>query len=96
MCHEELIKLISTSSCIITDSCGIQEEAKFLGKFIYIVRDFSERTSIPPEKYRLVSADCLSLIDVNIPQQNFGLEYGDGNSVKHIMKIFASINDILI
>ena len=96
VCHEEIINLLSTCSCVITDSGGIQEEANFLGKFLYIVRDFTERNSIPPMKYRLVSADCLSSIDVNVPQQSFGFEYGDGNSVETIMNIFASIDDILI
>ena len=86
--HKELIKLLSSCNCVITDSGGIQEEANYLGKHMYVLRKVTERNSIPKEKISLISYNDLDSLDF---KENFssiqGFEYGDGNSCEKIIKI---------
>jgi UDP-N-acetylglucosamine 2-epimerase (non-hydrolysing) len=82
--HKKLIELLGSCNCVITDSGGIQEEANFIGKFMYILRKITERNSMKPHKYKLVE----NFNDIDIKKSNLeqGFEYGDGNSVSLILR----------
>jgi UDP-N-acetylglucosamine 2-epimerase (non-hydrolysing) len=77
--HPTLVKLLAECACVITDSGGIQEESNFLGKHIYILREYTERLAIPSHKYTLMPD--VENIDVTPQQHEPGFEYGDGNTV---------------
>jgi UDP-N-acetylglucosamine 2-epimerase (non-hydrolysing) len=83
--HPELVKLLSECACVITDSGGIQEESNFLGKHIYILREFTERLSIPAHKYTLMPD--IENIDPVAYKHDPGYEYGDGYTLKIIKTI---------
>jgi UDP-N-acetylglucosamine 2-epimerase len=85
--HHELIALLSSCSCVITDSGGIQEEANFLGKHMYVLRKVTERQSIPLDKITLCTLDTICTIDCRIPNHTQGLEYGDGESCGKIIML---------
>jgi UDP-N-acetylglucosamine 2-epimerase (non-hydrolysing) len=82
--HNELIKLLSSCLCVITDSGGIQEEANFLGKHIYVLRKVTERNAISDINMTLCSIDTIPDIDIHKKGVR-GFEYGDGNSCKLIL-----------
>lgn len=77
--HPMLIKLLAECACVITDSGGIQEESNFLGKHIYILREYTERLAIPAHKYTLMPD--IENIDVSPRVHDPGFEYGDGYTV---------------
>lgn len=77
--HPTLVKLLAECACVITDSGGIQEESNFLGKHIYILREYTERLAIPSHKYTLMPD--VENIDVTPRKHEPGFEYGDGNTV---------------
>jgi UDP-N-acetylglucosamine 2-epimerase (non-hydrolysing) len=52
--HRECIEELSNCQAVITDSGGIQEEANFLGKYIYVLRKQTERSAIPEERMKLL------------------------------------------
>lgn len=52
--HKELSEKIYHAYCIFTDSGGIQEEASFVGKFIFVFRKATERSSIPETYIKLI------------------------------------------
>ena len=81
--HRELIKVLSSCTCVITDSGGIQEEANFLGKHIYVLRERTERTSIHPSRCEINPID----IKIDAPSHTQGFEYGDGNAVEKIVEV---------
>lgn len=85
--HKELIKLLSTSYCVITDSGGIQEEANFLGKHMYVLRKLTERSSIPHNKITILGHSELDTLIISDEKHDSGYEYGDGYSVNKIIKI---------
>ncbi len=87
--HNELILLLSSCLCVITDSGGIQEEANFLGKHTYVLRNITERNSISNSNITLCDIDNINNIDI-YKKGIIGLEYGDGNSCKIILKILIN------
>lgn len=86
--HMELIKLLSSSAFVITDSGGIQEEANFLGKHMFVLRKITERQAIHNSKITLCNLDSIQNIECRIYEHERGLEYGDGNSTYNICTIF--------
>jgi UDP-N-acetylglucosamine 2-epimerase len=87
--HHELITLLSSCSCVITDSGGIQEEANFLGKHMYVLRKVTERQSIPADKITLCTLDMVHTIDCTIANHKQGVEYGDGQSCAKIITVLC-------
>ena len=85
--HNDLINLLSKCNCVITDSGGIQEEANYLGKYLYILREVTERNAISKENYKLINNTDLTSIDLNKLPCNRGYEYGDGTTCEKILKI---------
>lgn len=86
--HKELISMLSQCSYVITDSGGIQEEANFLGKHMYILRKITERSAIPKNKITILSCEDLKNISFDTTYSHSpGYEYGDGNSVDKILDI---------
>jgi UDP-N-acetylglucosamine 2-epimerase (non-hydrolysing) len=89
--HQELIELLSRCAFVITDSGGIQEEANFLGKHIYIIRKITERQAINSSKITLCNLDNIYLINNDIVKHQQGFEYGNGNSCDSILNIFNNL-----
>lgn len=88
---EEMIKLISQSKLIITDSGGLQEEGSFLNKKIIVCRKNTER----PESLNIHSFLCENPDDLKSKFKELILNYkvdskcpfGDGNSSRKIINI---------
>jgi UDP-N-acetylglucosamine 2-epimerase (non-hydrolysing) len=87
--HIELIKLLSSCAFVITDSGGIQEEANFLGKHMFILRKITERHAIHNSKITLCNLDNIKDINCKIYEHKRGPEYGDGNSCNKIVSILS-------
>ena len=87
MPHKELIRLLASCTCVITDSGGIQEEANFLGKHIYVLRKVTERNAIATHRITLCGLRDIAAIRCDLPNHNAGLEYGDGSSCPAIADI---------
>ena len=85
--HIELINLLARCNCVITDSGGIQEEANYLGKYLYILREATERSAISKDNYRLINNNDLLTIDLNKTPSKRGYEYGDGKTCEKILKL---------
>jgi UDP-N-acetylglucosamine 2-epimerase (non-hydrolysing) len=86
--HIELIELLSKCAFVITDSGGIQEEANFLGKHMYVLRKITERQSISANKITLCNLNNIKNIDCKIIYHEPGYEYGNGDSCEQILKLF--------
>jgi UDP-N-acetylglucosamine 2-epimerase (non-hydrolysing) len=78
--HIELIKLLSSCAFVITDSGGIQEEANFLGKHMFVLRKITERQAIHNSKITLCNLNSIKNIECKIYQHERGAEYGSGDS----------------
>ena len=87
--HKELIELLSSCNYVITDSGGIQEEANFLGKYIYVLRKQTERNAI--KNITICDMDNISQIKDTEKDYNYGYEYGKGDSTIKIMNILNNI-----
>lgn len=85
--HIELIKLLSKCAFVITDSGGIQEEANYLGKHMYVLRRITERQSISRDKITLCGINSIKDIECKLYNHERGIEYGDGESKKYIYNI---------
>lgn len=91
MPHKELIRLLASCACVMTDSGGIQEEANFLGKHIYVLRKVTERNAIAAHRITLCGLDDIAAIRCDIPNHDAGLEYGDGASCPVIADILGYV-----
>ena len=89
--HKELIQILSTCLFVITDSGGIQEEANFLGKHIFMLRKITERNAINKNKITIVNQNNILDIDIKEYHHEYGYEYGDGQSVNKIYQILKNI-----
>jgi UDP-N-acetylglucosamine 2-epimerase (non-hydrolysing) len=84
--HKDLIGLLSGCEFVITDSGGIQEEANFLGKHMYVLRKVTERNSISDVNLTLLDQDKIVTIEPGrIGIQ--GYEYGRGDSCEMTYEI---------
>ena len=83
--HRRMIEILSSCACVITDSGGIQEEANFLGKHMYVLRECTERKMIPSSRC-VVNPETIDIIGA--PSHEPGLEYGDGHAVEKITEYF--------
>jgi len=101
--YVDFIKLLSGASLVISDSGGLQEEVCYLGKYILVARDYTERQE-------LIDSDLGVLIDIkdkflsrkiiNMLKNKIWLSkkkrncFGNGNSSKiiteHLSKIFVN------
>jgi UDP-N-acetylglucosamine 2-epimerase (non-hydrolysing) len=89
--HIELIRLLSSCAFVITDSGGIQEEANYLGKHIYLLRKITERQSININKITICNLSNIKDIKCMKFNNELGYEYGEGNS-SEIIKQLIHIN----
>ena len=87
MPHKELNRLLAACACVITDSGGIQEEANFLGKHIFVLRKVTERNAIAADRISLCSLEDIAAIRCEQLSYVSGTEYGDGSSCVYISKI---------
>ena len=92
------VYLMSNSYIIITDSCGIQEEAPSLGKPVLVMRDTTERPeAVDVGTVKIVGTDkerTVKEIGLLIENQKIYNEmsmahnpYGDGKACQRILKI---------
>jgi UDP-N-acetylglucosamine 2-epimerase (non-hydrolysing) len=96
MSHSECVEELSRCAAVITDSGGIQEEANFLGKFIYVLRKQTERSAIPEDRLQLLlrPADVrtINLPTLPLRQRPQDFTYGCGDSCERICSILTSLN----
>ena len=89
--HDDLIKHITKSRLIITDSGGIQEEASFLNRICLTCRKVTERPEAIGQSTILVEnpEDLFGLFDeyYNKHQIDYVSPFGDGHSSEKIVKI---------
>ncbi len=96
--HKECIEELSNCMAVITDSGGIQEEANFLGKYIYVLRKQTERSAIPGDRMQLLLQPA-DLRTVTLPQaqqqqpqsQPQDFSYGRGDSCQQICQILMNM-----
>ncbi len=94
--YPDLVRLLSLSVLVLTDSGGIQEEAPTLGKPVLVLRDKTERpeavtagqaTLVGTARARIASAACalledpVALAEMSRPSQL----YGDGHASARIV-----------
>jgi UDP-N-acetylglucosamine 2-epimerase (non-hydrolysing) len=91
--HYQMIQKLSSCAVVITDSGGIQEEANFLGKHMYVLRKITERASINDERITLCDLDDIKNIDCTKQNYSPGYEYGNGQSSIKIYEILESLVD---
>lgn len=95
--HRECVEELSSCMAVITDSGGIQEEANFLGKYIYVLRKQTERSAIPGDRMQLLlqPADlrtiALPQVQQQPQQQQQDFSYGRGDSCQQICQILADL-----
>ena len=91
----DFLALAQISDFIVTDSGGVQEEATVLGKFCFVLRDFTERPELIEaglgrllrfEKEEVISAVSESLGTPAIIKE-FKSPFGDGQTSKRIIEI---------
>jgi len=94
--HEELIELLITTTLVITDSGGLQEECSFFEKNCLVCRKVTER----PESLGITSwlikspeelADKVTHFLNHYNEQVGECPYGDGKSAEKICDILAKI-----
>lgn len=81
--HSDLIEILRTCLCTITDSGGIQEEATFFNKKSIVCRKVTERPEAIKHLHLCSEPKYLKNIFetiVNNPEINEPCPYGDGNS----------------
>jgi UDP-N-acetylglucosamine 2-epimerase (non-hydrolysing) len=89
--HRDLVARLASCAFVITDSGGIQEEANFLGKHMYVLRRCTERISISPHKITLLSdPETISTINCAVPVHEPGYEYGNGNACADVINIIKN------
>ena len=94
--YHELLFLIKSSSLIITDSGGIQEEAPSFNKKLLIIRNTTERPEGLKNIIELVGTNSNKIVSraKNFLDDNKSVKYinpyGDGKSAKRIIKVLES------
>ncbi len=103
--YEPFVYLMSTSSIILTDSGGVQEEAPSLGKPVLVMRDTTERPeAVEAGTVRLVGTDK-DLIVNNASELLNNQEmykkmseahnpYGDGKACERIIKYIKEVFNV--
>ncbi len=86
--HRDLMEAVATCALVITDSGGIQEEANFLGKHVYVLRKCTERGAIDRNKLTLIPDPAsVATIRCDVPDHGSGYEYGDGDATSKIIEV---------
>lgn len=94
--YQDLIQIMNASTCIMTDSGGIQEEGAILGKPILILRNTTERPEgVMAGVAKLVGTDRRSIVSAATNALNLGSAqtdiakglYGDGHAAEKIADI---------
>lgn len=93
--HSVMTSHIVESTFIITDSGGIQEEASFLGKHCYVLRELTERSAIPKE-YITILRKPSELQYIISSKNHFQCSkpcyvYGNGDASEQIVKIYNQV-----
>jgi len=95
--YHELLFLIKTSSLIITDSGGIQEEAPSFNKKMLVIRNTTERPeALKKNVIELVGTNANKIVSraINFLNNQKSIKYinpyGDGKSAKRIIKALES------
>lgn len=89
----DLLRLMSRSSIVITDSGGIQEEAPSFGKPLIVLREVTERPeAVLAGMAKLVGADTESIVHafdwaLKYEPTSYSNPYGDGKSSPRIARL---------
>ena len=96
----QCLSLISNSNFIISDSGGIQEEAPSFKKFVFVIRNYTERLeSIENKVSKFVKFENNEIFKIikknnnlkNLYKKNIKNPYGDGLASKRIKKVIDKI-----
>ena len=98
--RSEFLKLLRGSAYVISDSGGVQEEAPYYGKRVFIVRDNTERPeAVGPRGNVLVGGDGAGLVsavqaleDRNELTFRQPYPFGSGNTSKAIWQVMADFS----
>lgn len=101
--YPSFIWLMKVSTFIITDSGGVQEEGSALGKFILLMRSYTERPEVVDlQQVKLVHSDVIMitreteriLAEKNniMPKAIDEGPYGKGDAAKQIVKLMENYN----
>lgn len=89
--HRNLLNIVKSCFCILTDSGGIQEEASFLGKCSIVLRSQTERDQIPFPYIQMCIPPYSNIIELikNIPNELIQScnVYGSGDTTLKIINI---------
>lgn len=99
--YPSFIWLMKVSTFIITDSGGVQEEGSALGKFILLMRSYTERPEVVDlQQVKLVHSDVTMIIKETerilaeknnlMPKAIEDGPYGKGDSAKQIVKLMEN------
>lgn len=102
--YPSLLSLIKSVDLILTDSGGIQEEAPSFNKFVFVLRESTERPEgLKAGFSKLVGTDTNKIIKevnlffnqniLNIRNIKFKNPYGDGNASKRILDFLWKNNE---
>ncbi len=93
MDYNEFVNMLNKCEFVCSDSGGIQEECAYLGKKIFILRNFTERPEVLKNNGELIKLGKISLSNrVNYflrkgIKVNRNFVFGNGHASKKIMKI---------
>lgn len=93
--YYDMVTVIRNSKFLVSDSGGLQEEAPYFGKYVYVMRDFTERNeSVECGISELVGNDKIKIVDRVLSYKDIDIAispYGDGYSCKNILKVLGDI-----
>ena len=94
--YNEMLKLLSGCSMIISDSGGIQEEASFFNKKVIVCRKVTERPeSVGIHSFLCDSPNKLESMFYDIVNDGYEINekcpYGDGKSAEKILEVFKGV-----
>ena len=94
--YNEMLKLLSECSMIISDSGGIQEEASFFNKKVIVCRKVTERPeSVGIHSFLCDSPNKLESMFYDIVNDGYEINekcpYGDGKSAEKILEVFKGV-----
>ena len=94
------ILFLKNCEFIITDSGGVQEEAPSFGKYVYVMREFTERMESIDKGYsELLPTSCEIIYNRICENKNHNIRmvnpYGDGYTTETIKNILVNIYKVL-
>lgn len=93
--YYDMVTIIRNCLFVVTDSGGLQEESPYFGKYVYVMRDFTERNeSVEAGMSELVGNDkfeILTAISKFTPLKITSSPYGDGHACEKILEVLENV-----